>query len=275
MGSLDNLKKEAKRWLKALRANDAEARARLTRAWPEAPAEPCLRDVQHALAREHGHENWKAFATLVDTRTPDAAPREPLDDRIVASFLQMACWDHHDARQGRSPDVRSRRTAAARAVSGAGAHSLYTAIVCGNLAEVQRIVNERPAAAREPGGSRGWTPILYSTYTRFTQGGDRERRRDRAAAARPRREPERLLHGRRLRVLRASSARPAKGSRTRRDSPTRRTSTACCWIAARDRTTSRCSTTRTSRATCCGGSSRPTSDRSRSGARPTGTIPTG
>lgn len=52
--SLDNLKKEAKRWLKALRDNDEQALARLSRACPDAPGEPGLRDVQHALALEHG-----------------------------------------------------------------------------------------------------------------------------------------------------------------------------------------------------------------------------
>lgn len=56
--SLENLKREAKRWLKALRENDAEARARLERATPNAPAEPALRDVQLALAREHGLSGW-------------------------------------------------------------------------------------------------------------------------------------------------------------------------------------------------------------------------
>src|SRR5215207_8091898 len=56
--SLENLRKEAKRWLKALRAGDAGARARLDRAYPGAPRDPVLRDVQHALAREYGQENW-------------------------------------------------------------------------------------------------------------------------------------------------------------------------------------------------------------------------
>jgi uncharacterized protein len=54
MHTLDNLRKTAKRWLRALRANEAEARARLARAYPGAPDEPGLRDVQHALARERG-----------------------------------------------------------------------------------------------------------------------------------------------------------------------------------------------------------------------------
>ncbi len=55
---MDNLRKEAKRWLKALRANDPDARLRFERAYPSGPATPVLRDVQHALAREHGFDNW-------------------------------------------------------------------------------------------------------------------------------------------------------------------------------------------------------------------------
>ena len=46
--------------------------------------------------------------------------------------------------------------------------SIYTAIVCGDLQEVERILAARPEAARERGGARGWTPILYLAYTRFT-----------------------------------------------------------------------------------------------------------
>jgi len=40
--------------------------------------------------------------------------------------------------------------------------------VCGEREEVERIIASRPQAARERGGARGWTPLLYLTYTRFT-----------------------------------------------------------------------------------------------------------
>jgi hypothetical protein len=36
------------------------------------------------------------------------------------------------------------------------------------LKEVERILTERPEAACEPGGSKGWTPLLYLCYTRFS-----------------------------------------------------------------------------------------------------------
>ncbi|MGQ0735954.1 MAG: hypothetical protein ACT4QD_20145 [Acidobacteriota bacterium] len=64
--SLDSLKKEAKRWLDALRGDDTAARARLERAVPNAPAKPTLRDVQHALAREHGLPGWEAFKRALE-----------------------------------------------------------------------------------------------------------------------------------------------------------------------------------------------------------------
>jgi hypothetical protein len=75
LSSLDNLRKAATRWLKALRADDADARARLVRAYPGAPEPPTLRDVQHALARERGHESWVALKEAITDR---AKPETPL-----------------------------------------------------------------------------------------------------------------------------------------------------------------------------------------------------
>lgn len=64
--SLDSLKKEAKRWLDSLRAGAADARARLERALPNAPATPTLRDVQHALSHEHGFPGWAALKQALE-----------------------------------------------------------------------------------------------------------------------------------------------------------------------------------------------------------------
>ena len=61
--TLDNLKAEAKRWLKALRANDESAQERLARADPGSPNPPALRDIQLALALEHGFAGWTDLKT--------------------------------------------------------------------------------------------------------------------------------------------------------------------------------------------------------------------
>jgi hypothetical protein len=70
--SLDNLKKEAKRWLKAIRSGDAEARARMERAGGSPPGQPGLRDVQRAIANEYGYSGWTA---LVERLAQDAPIR--------------------------------------------------------------------------------------------------------------------------------------------------------------------------------------------------------
>src|SRR5438874_3924838 len=170
MTTLDNLRKAAKRWLRALRTNDRAARARLTRAYPGAPAEPCLRDVQHALARERGHESWKA---LVEAVTSSGATPLPSSGGLthadrVATFLEFACWDHHTHGKG---DHRMHDRAASRLLAQhpeIARDSIYTAVVCGEIEEVDRRLTERPEIARDRGGARGWTPILYLCYTRFT-----------------------------------------------------------------------------------------------------------
>ena len=85
--SLDSLKKEAKRWLDALGAGDADAHARLQRAVPGAPAAPTLRDVQHAIAREHGLEGWTALTQAIEQRL--AANRDA-GARALARYESMA-----------------------------------------------------------------------------------------------------------------------------------------------------------------------------------------
>jgi Leucine-rich repeat (LRR) protein len=85
--SLDSLKKEAKRWLSALREQVHDARARLERVLPNAPALPTLRDVQHALALEHGFPGWTAFKDqLVDDGKASATTRAQYETMAVALF---------------------------------------------------------------------------------------------------------------------------------------------------------------------------------------------
>src|SRR5205085_10306664 len=139
--TLENLKKEAKRWLKALRAAEAAAHARYARAYPEGTSTPGLRDVQHALAREYGFAGWTALKEAV-TALPaasaavarNAMPRE----QLVARFLDYACPDHHV--RGR-PAHRMARHAAMRLLQQhpeIARADLSTAVVCGEIEEVER-----------------------------------------------------------------------------------------------------------------------------------------
>ena len=183
--SLDNLKKEAKRWLKDLRANNSEARRRFESALPQTPDSPGLRDVQRALALEYGFAGWTALKRAIESR---AATGEPIDgDKLVERFLEYACPDHHV--RGR-PSHRIVRHAASRILAQhpeIARANFYTAIVSGETEDVERHLRQRPQAAREKGpvtasdrasaghagdifkdlGPKDWEPLLYLCFARL------------------------------------------------------------------------------------------------------------
>jgi hypothetical protein len=68
--TLEHLKREAKRWLKAVQANDRDSIERLRRVLPTLPAPLTLRDVQRALALEHGFPGWTALKNRLASHGP-------------------------------------------------------------------------------------------------------------------------------------------------------------------------------------------------------------
>ena len=182
--TLDGLKKEAKRWLKGIRAHDAAARDRFVHAVPGASPSPTLRDVQLALAREFGLDGWTTLKqTFVDRTTANRSLGE-----AVSLFLDNACPDHHV--RGGSDHVRAEHTAMrllARYPEIATAN-FYTAVVCGDLDAVNHALAADPGWATrrngDPGpgrtgvggegdltrrdwGSKGWEPLSYLCFTRL------------------------------------------------------------------------------------------------------------
>lgn len=82
--SRESLRKEAKQWLKAIRAGHAAAIARLRQWHPTASDTPTLRDVQHALARERGFASWQSLTT------DSAQPTSPATEAAVTALLEAA-----------------------------------------------------------------------------------------------------------------------------------------------------------------------------------------
>ena len=66
--SIEVLRQTAKRWLKSIGEADPEARARFQRVFPTHTGVPKLREVQQALAREHGFESWAALKRELEDR---------------------------------------------------------------------------------------------------------------------------------------------------------------------------------------------------------------
>ncbi len=212
--SLDHLKYQARDLLHAFHAKDPEAlqrvravhpkvaEAALESAKPAGTASPpanvpqfALADAQLVIAREYGFDSWPKLKRHVESLTEkeandpatSSAMKEALDE-FVARFLEYACPDHH-VRGGY--DLRIARHAAVRLLKQRpeiARHNLFTAVVCGELAEVQRRLAERPTAAREkysapgpdrsgPGsendvlkdnGPKRWEPLLFLCFARLS-----------------------------------------------------------------------------------------------------------
>jgi hypothetical protein len=168
---VETLRKEAKRWLKALRAQDSKAYERLRRSYPGAPPQPGLRDVQCALAREHGVDSWAALKAAL----AEAAIDNGSHKAMLAEFLE-----HARLRYGNRPDASgwneryyddpSRWKYAARILQ---RHpqivrgDIHAASVSGDLAEVERILEARPAAASERAELDAQRPLEYLCYGRL------------------------------------------------------------------------------------------------------------
>lgn len=149
---VESFKKEAKQWLKALRAGDAEALARLKAALPEHDGSVTLRAVQLALAREHRLPGWRE---LLASTGRERELREVADEMLRHAIF------HGDPAVAarlfeRHPDVAK--------------VDLFTAVAAGDVAEVERRLAADPAAANRPGGPRHWPPLLYLAYLRLPGG---------------------------------------------------------------------------------------------------------
>jgi ankyrin repeat protein len=100
----------------------------------------------------------------------------------VAAFLEDACLNY-GVRPGTAtwdpgyPDGPARRRRAARVLARhpeIARDGIHTAVVCGDLVEVRRILAERPQAASEKGGPQRWEPLLFVCFARLpvTAAGD-------------------------------------------------------------------------------------------------------
>lgn len=99
-------------------------------------------------------------------------------DDLAAVFLENACADPLMAN---GPAAHARRSNTAlrmlKRYPEIARHDIHTAVVCGELEEVERILTQRPEAVSDPGGplrkrrrselNRLWTPLLHLCYGRL------------------------------------------------------------------------------------------------------------
>src|SRR5688572_29628026 len=122
--NLESLKKEAKRWLKALREEDVQARERWRPHDANQPSAPTLRDIQRTLAAEFGLPGWEALKEKLAE-----AQRERRTEAEWADDFLLRALDRQDG--DFAVQILRKHPTVAR-------FNLHTASVAGDLNEVTR-----------------------------------------------------------------------------------------------------------------------------------------
>ena len=153
--NLEQLKRQAKDLLRSAkeRQGDALARFRTLPAFThhrddtQLAAVVALHDAQSVVAREHGFPSWSELVERVEEMTLQF-------DAAVVQFIEAAT-EVQPARAERLLRLFPR-------IAGANFH---TALILGDVAEVERRLAQRSSLATEAGGPRSWDPLLYLCHT--------------------------------------------------------------------------------------------------------------
>ncbi|MPZ21412.1 MAG: hypothetical protein GEV06_26490 [Luteitalea sp.] len=158
--NLEQLKRQAKDLLHSARVKDPAALARF-RNLPAfgrytdedlARAGLALHDAQSVIAREHGFASWKALRDRVEELTLEFSA-------AVDQFIEAAT--------GGRTDRAERLLALHPRIAGA---NLHTSLLLGDVEAVESRLAENPSLANQPGGPRGWEPLLYVCHNSLHQG---------------------------------------------------------------------------------------------------------
>ncbi len=181
--NLEQLKKGAKSFQRAVRAGDAgaaefvrEFHPRLADAQPGSPELNAFTrtDAQLVIARQFGFSSWpklKAHLELVEryARSPHEQPvGGPLNDdqAVVSEFLRLACLNYGDD----DPDRFRRAHALLEQHEWLARASIHTIAATGEVDAARELLERDPSQASLLGGPYGWEPLLYLTYSRLPLG---------------------------------------------------------------------------------------------------------
>jgi ketosteroid isomerase-like protein len=184
--NLEQLKKGAKSFQRAVRAGDAgaaevvrEFHPRLSDAQPGSPELNGFTrtDAQLVIARQFGFPSWpklKAHLELVAryARSPHEQPvGEPLTDEraVIDEFLRLACLNYGDD----DPDRFRRAELLLQEHDWLARASIHTIAATGEVDAARELLDRDPSQASLLGGPHGWEPLLYLTYSRVPLGASR------------------------------------------------------------------------------------------------------
>jgi hypothetical protein len=157
------LRRDAKRLVKAFVARDPAAIARVAANHPQFDARAAvgrikLADAQLVVAREQGHATWADLKRELERREFLASAR---DDRI-RELVEAICGRGWDAP---STANLERAEEYLKADPGLSSEDFVLACATGEIDAVRRHLDEHPELVTRELGPRGWQPLVYVAYS--------------------------------------------------------------------------------------------------------------
>jgi len=160
--ALARLRKDARRWLQAIRGGDQAALDRFRKLLPAHVGEPKLREVQQALARERGFASWADLK--IDAEDRGVPPRAI--DQLTEELLRRACLSYASGRDD-WPEKWRRAERIRVAHPEVATANIHAAAVCGEREVVRTLLDRDPTLVARRGGPQQWDPLLFVCYGRL------------------------------------------------------------------------------------------------------------
>ncbi|MGH6810538.1 MAG: ankyrin repeat domain-containing protein, partial [Ensifer adhaerens] len=158
--TLDSIRKQAKAFLKALKAGDAAACQRALPYFAD-PAAIGLQDAQLVIAREFGFSSW----TRLKTHLERAQSGKPATEQLANRFLALATASYF-ADIAADPERYAQAKALLDEHPEIAGESIHVAAALGDAEAIDRWLDKDPKLTGKRGGPYDWEPLLYAAYAR-------------------------------------------------------------------------------------------------------------
>ncbi|HEV7322993.1 MAG TPA: ankyrin repeat domain-containing protein [Ensifer sp.] len=158
--TLDTVRKQAKAFLKAVKAGDASARQRALPYFSD-PAAMGLQDAQLVLSRELGFASW----TRLKRHFEKVGSQAPATEQLASRFLSLATVSYFGDIAA-DPERFAQALALLQEHPEIAADSIHVAAALGDAEAIDRWLDQDPKLAQKRAGPYDWEPLLYAAYAR-------------------------------------------------------------------------------------------------------------
>jgi ankyrin repeat protein len=160
--NLENLKKQAKSLLKAVKNSEPATLSRIKPFFNDPPS-MVLRDAQLVIARGYGFSSWRKLKAHIESDVPSD---QHSINQLANEFLRLVVIVYSETE---SADPQRWQEAKKLLDEHPQIHdeSIHTACAIGDAERVKNWLKKDPALIKRKGGYHSWEPLMYAAYARL------------------------------------------------------------------------------------------------------------